>query len=184
MRLVLAALLMVAVTACNPLAPKRAGDPKLDPMFAALIAAPSAAAAAPIEAQIWQAWAETGSPTVDVLLDRATQAQAQNKTELARTYLDEATRLLPDHAEAYSRRAAIAFAEDDLNGALADLAATLDREPRHFGALMGVGAIYERLGRNEAALKAYQDALAVNPYLEGAKQGVTRLAPKVDGEDI
>jgi Tfp pilus assembly protein PilF len=59
----------------------------------------------------------------------------------------------------------------------------LKREPRHFGALMAMGVIAEGQGQTAAALEAYRTALRHHPYLEGARAGVARLAPKIDGRD-
>jgi tetratricopeptide (TPR) repeat protein len=59
---------------------------------------------------------------------------------------------------------------------LADINHVLDLEPRHFGALSGLGMIKQQQGDKKAALAAFRDALAVNPQLEGAKQAVEELA--------
>ena len=59
---------------------------------------------------------------------------------------------------------------------LADINRVLDLEPRHFGALSGLGMIKRQQGDLKAALAAFRDALAVNPQLEGAKQAVEELA--------
>ena len=67
---------------------------------------------------------------------------------------------------------------------MADIQRTLAIEPRHFGALSGLGVILERTGDEQGALEAYRGALAVNPHLEAARDAVERLLPKVDGRDI
>lgn len=61
---------------------------------------------------------------------------------------------------------------------------TLDLEPRHFGALSGLGLIYSRLKDEAAALDAFERALTVNPHLGQAKVEVKRLRRKVKGENI
>ena len=77
----------------------------------------------------------------------------------------------------------IAFAAEDYDSTLKFIHETLKREPRHFGALAGLGVLYEQMGQNRAALAAYQEALAIHPFMEAAKQGVARLSPKLDGQD-
>lgn len=158
-------------------------DPQLDELFAQLEAAPDDAAAGRIEAQIWRHWAESGSPTVDVLLERATAAETAGDPELARRFLDQASDLAPDFAEPWNRRANLAYDAHDYAGAITAIQETLKREPRHFGALTGLGLIYEELHQDRAALEAFRAALAVNPRYDAARQGLRRLEPRVDGRD-
>lgn len=173
----------LALAACSPQAAQAPRDPALDHMFEELHAARDAAAAAPIEARIWARWAESGSPTVDILLERAEAARSAGDDSRAVEFLDQASALAPNFAEPWSRRASLAYGAHDYPGAIAAIQETLRREPRHFGALAGLGLIYEELGQNEAALAAFRAALAVHPNYDTAKRGVARLAPKVDGQD-
>ncbi len=182
MRALLLALL-VALAACAPAAQPPRGDPKLDPLFADLAAAPDAASAGVIEARIWQEWSRSGSATVDILLERAEAAEAAGDKALARGFLDDATALLPSYAEAFNRRAVLAFDADDPIGAIKDIEATLQREPRHFGAWAGLGMIYESVGREDAALRAYREALEIHPFLEQARRGAERLEDATSGQD-
>lgn len=158
-------------------------DPALDALFTQLAQAPDAETAAAIEQAIRTRWADSGSPTVDVLMERAAAAESEGDSELAIRFLDEATDLAPDFAETWSRRANLAYRAEDYNGAIAAIQETLKREPRHFGALAGLGLIYEELGQPRAALEAYRAALAVHPYYDVALEGVRRLEPRVDGRD-
>lgn len=158
-------------------------DPALDTLFAQLEQAPDDASAARVEAQIWQHWSESGSPTVDILLERATAAESAGDPELASHFLDQASALAPDFAEPWNRRANLAYAAHDYSGAITAIQETLKREPRHFGALTGLGLIYEELGQDRPALEAFRAALAVHPHYDAARQGVRRLEPRVDGRD-
>ena len=58
------------------------------------------------------------------------------------------------------------------------------REPRHFGALAGLGMIMQDLGDDKRALEAFRKALAVNPHLEKVPDMVKSLTEKVEGRDI
>jgi len=60
----------------------------------------------------------------------------------------------------------------------------LAREPRHFGALSGLGIIMQELGDDKHALEAFRRALAVHPRLERIPDLVKRLSDKIDGRDI
>ena len=158
-------------------------DPALNALFGQLEHAADDAAAARIEAQIWSRWAESGSATVDILLERAAAAESDGDAELAIQFLDQASDLAPDYAEPWNRRASLAYEAQDYAGAIAAIQETLKREPRHFGALGGLGLIYEELGRERAALNAFRAALEVHPRYETARQGVRRLEPRLDGRD-
>jgi tetratricopeptide (TPR) repeat protein len=158
-------------------------DPALDRLFAQLEEAPDAAAAATVEQAIWTHWADSGSPTVNILLERAAAAESSGDPELAARFLDQASELAPDYAEPWNRRANLAYRAEDYPGAIAAIQETLKREPRHFGALTGLGLIYEELGQQRAALEAFRAALAIHPHYETAVQGVRRLEPRVDGRD-
>jgi tetratricopeptide (TPR) repeat protein len=186
-RLLLAlALGLASVSACTPDAPETqaVSDPALDALFAALLAAPTAAEAAAIEQQIWQTWGQSGSATVDILIERADAAEAAGDKPLALRFVNQATELAPSYAGAWYRRSILRYDADDRAGAIADIKETLKREPRHFGALAGLGLIYEDMGQERAALEAYRHALEIDPYLDAAKQGVSRLEPKIEGQDL
>ncbi len=183
MRTLIAALLLAFLAACAPAANAPPRDPQLDRLFAALREAHSAEAAQPIEQQIWQRWAESGSPTVDILLERAAAAESAGDNDRAIEFLAQASELAPQFAEPWNRRASLAYSAHDYRGAIEAIQETLRREPRHFGALAGLGMIYEELGQDRAALEAFREALAIHPNYEAAKRGVQRLAPRVEGQD-
>ena len=183
MRRTLLALLLLCAACGGPARAHAHPDPALDALFSQLETAPDAASSDQIEARIRAHWAESGSPTVDVLMDRAQTAETSGDARLAIQFLEQASDLAPDYVEPWSRRANLAYRVHDYAGAIAAIQETLKREPRHFGALTSLGLIREDLGQFPGALEAYRAALAINPHYELARAGVTRLAPRVDGRD-
>lgn len=180
-RLILSfAALLLAACGMQSHAPARS-DPQLDALFTQLEQAPNEASAARVESQIWSHWADSGSPTVNILVERAAAAESEGDQQLALRFLEQASDLAPTFAEPWNRRANLAYRAHDYSGAIAAIQETLKREPRHFGALAGLGLIYEELGQNRAALQAFRAALAIHPHYEIARQGVQRLEPKVEG---
>jgi tetratricopeptide (TPR) repeat protein len=156
-------------------------SPEQAAIYSALREAGTPGEADRIAEQVLGLLVRSSSATVNVLMDRAALAEAHGEPTRARLLLDEAIALEPGFAEAYGRRAALAFAQDDFAGALQDLQAAVAREPRHFAALAGLGAVYEALNRPDEALKAYRAALEVHPFFEQARQGVARTARQVEG---
>lgn len=181
------ALAIAPLAACGLQPPTETvapADPALDQLFAELLAAPTAAEAAAVEQQIWQTWGASGSATVDILIERADAAEAAGDKPLALRFVNQAAELSPSYAGAWYRRSILRYDADDRAGAISDIEETLKREPRHFGALAGLGLIYEDMGQEKAALEAYRRALEIHPFLDAARQGVSRLEPKVEGQDL
>jgi tetratricopeptide (TPR) repeat protein len=156
----------------------------LEFLFEALKAAPDADSAKLVEGRIWALWLASGSDTTDLLMSRVKSAIDNKDTALAIKLLDAVTRLKPDYVEGWNRRATLRFAEKDYGGALADIREVLAREPRHFGALSGLGVIMQELGEDKLALEAFRRALAVNPNLQKIPDFVKTLSEKVEGRDI
>ena len=156
----------------------------LDFLFGALKVAPDAASAKNVEDRIWAIWLASGSDTCNLLMTRVKAAVDAEKFDLAVRLLDAIIELKPNYVEAWNRRATIFFLKKDYPDALADLAKVLTLEPRHFGALTGLGAIMQDMGDEKAALIAFRQALAIDPHLEGVGDKVKTLAIKVEGQDI
>lgn len=131
-----------------------------------------------IVASIQRRWMRSGSDTADLLLSRAMEA-AQDDQPLAIELLDRAIALQPNWAEAWNKRATVFFMMGDMTRSMADLRETLSREPRHFGALSGLGIILQSNGDRKQAYEVFRKALAVNPFLADVKKAVQSLEPDV-----
>lgn len=160
------------------------GRTDLDRLFSLLKRAPDRDAAKAIEARIWGQWYQSGSVTADLLMSRASAAAEAKDTDLALELLDAVVALAPDYVEGRNRRATLYYLRKDFSSALNDLAEALAREPRHFGALVGLGLIFQELGQDSQALEAFRQALALNPYLDRVPDLIEDLTAKVEGRDI
>ncbi len=156
----------------------------LDTLFDALKIAPDDDSARVIEEHIWAVWVVSGSDTCNLLMGRVKAAADDKDYDLAVKLLDAVIELKPDYVEAWNRRATVYYLEKDYGHALADIREVLSREPRHFGALAGLGVILQELGDDKHALDAYRRALAINPRLEHIPDVVKSLTEKVEGRDI
>jgi len=156
----------------------------LDFLFGALKAAPDEASAKHVEARIWAIWMQTPSDTAAVLMMRAKAAMDAQQMDVALKLLDAIIKLRPDWTEAWNRRATLYYLQNDYARSLSDIQQVLAREPRHFGALAGLGMIMQDLGDEKHALEAFRKALAINPHLEKVPDLVKTLSEKVEGRDI
>lgn len=141
-------------------------------------------AAKRIAAAVQALWLRSGSDTVDLLTSRAGEAQRKQKIDVAIKLMDEALAQRPDFVEGWNRRATLHFVAKDYDDAMADLHEVLIREPRHFGAWIGLGRILSDTGDDAKALAAYRKALEIYPAVEGLKKQADDLALKVEGQPI
>ena len=165
-----------------PIAEQRAR--LLDDLFARLLATLDADNAKPIASAIERVWLRTGSDTSNLLMMRAMAAFSRRQLPLATELLDSIIEIEPDWAEAWNKRATVRFMADDIDGSMADIDHTLKIEPRHFGALSGLGIILQRGGFDKRALEVYRRTLAIYPGLDDIRKIVDKLSIEVEGRDI
>ena len=156
----------------------------LDFLFGALKVAPDETSARHVEARIWAQWLQTPSDTAALLMMRSKAAMDAQQTDVALKLLDAVVKLRPDWVEAWNRRATLYYLKNDYGHSLQDIQQVLVREPRHFGALAGLGMIMQDLGDDKRALDAFRKALAINPHMDKVPELVKTLSEKVEGRDI
>ena len=156
----------------------------LNTLFDALKVAPDAQSAKAIEERIWAVWIVSGSDTCNLLMGRARVAADEKDYDLAIKLLNAVVELKPDYIEGWNRRATIYYLKKDYAHSIADIREVLLREPRHFGALSGLGLILQEIGDDKHALEAYRKVLAIDPRQEHVAETVKSLSEKVEGRDI
>ena len=156
----------------------------LNTLFDALKVAPDAQSAKAIEERIWAVWIVSGSDTCNLLMGRARVAADEKDYDLAIKLLNAVVELKPDYIEGWNRRATIYYLKKDYAHSIADIREVLVREPRHFGALSGLGLILQEIGDDKHALEAYRKVLAIDPRQEHVAETVKSLSEKVEGRDI
>lgn len=156
----------------------------LDFLFGALKVAPDEASAKHVEGRIWALWTSTRSDTTSLLMARVRAAIEKKQPDVAIKLLDSVVKLKPDYVEGWNRRATLHFLQNDYEKSLLDIREVLAREPRHFGALAGLGMIMQEYGDEKRALDAYRKALEINPHLSNVPDRVKTLTEKVEGRPI
>jgi tetratricopeptide (TPR) repeat protein len=160
------------------------GAVSIDRLFEALKVAPDDESAKYVENRIWAMWIATDSDTTTLLMSRVKAAVDAKDLDLGIKLLTAIIEIKPDYIEAWNRRATLYYMKKDFEDALADIHEVLKREPRHFGALSGLGMIMQEIGDDKDALEAFRRALAVHPHLEHIPELVKQLSEKVEGRDI
>lgn len=159
--------------------PPLSRDQKLDKLFSDLRKTADESRALGLASQINSLWAQSGSATVDLMMQWANAAIIEKKYPVASDFLDEVVALDPDYAEAWNRRATLHFLMKNYARAMYDINRTLALEPRHYGALTGMAAILQERGLKEPALRAYERALAVYPMLRDAQKKAGELTDEL-----
>jgi tetratricopeptide (TPR) repeat protein len=170
------------------LAPKPAPEAMrkqfLDRLFDRLRNAGDPGDAQRIAASIERVWLQSDSDTANLLMQRATVSMQAGNYPLALSLFDKLVALEPDWAEAWNQRATSRFLTGDTDGAMADIDRVMKLEPRHFGALAGMGMILQGAGLEKRALEIFNKALAVYPLEPNIKKLVEKLTLEVEGQDI
>jgi tetratricopeptide (TPR) repeat protein len=176
-------LVLASVLAFGPVAMARQDDSRLDDLFSRLQLTNDVQEARLIEGLIWTLWFESGSPDIDRLLEAGNDAMGAGRYDEALARFSRVIERDPTFAEGWNRRATLYYLMGNFDASVRDIQETLAREPRHFGALSGLGLINSALERWDSAVKAYEEALRVNPFLPGAKKNVEDLRKKLE-QDI
>lgn len=170
----------VAALPDQTLAQKRAA--RLDTLFDQLKRESNAMRASRIASQIQAQWQNSGSATIDLMMGWANKAMEDKKYPVAMDFLDQVTTMKPDYAEGWNRRATLNFLMNDYGRSMSDIQKTLALEPRHFGAMAGMGAILKSTNRKEAALGVFERILTVYPMMREAQKEVGEISDELTGQ--
>ena len=137
-----------------------------------------------LEQRIAQLWSRSGSASIDLLLQRGTDAFEAGNMVAAVEHLTAVTDHAPEFAEGWHRRAQAYFALNLIGPAVADLGRCLALNPNHFGALRGLGNIFELLQQPNRALAVYEAFLAIHPEHSAVRSARDRLLGTVQGNPV
>ena len=157
---------------------------RLDTLFGELKRERNEKAAERIAGRIWEAWSQSGSASIDLMMGWSKSAMDNKKFDVALDFLDQVVTMEPTYAEGWNRRATVHFMMQNYAKSMSDINHTLQIEPRHFGALSGMGQIMKNTGREELALKAWERVLDIYPMMRSAQNEVATLSEELAGEGI
>ena len=181
------AIFGIIAVAIPVLVPARAdqNDPQLDDLFIALQAGPSETQAASLELEIWTRWGDHPyDPLANRQMKKGIKLMNSGHLGAAEVVFSRIINSHPDFAEAWNKRATVRFFRGNDTGSASDILQVITLEPRHFGALSGLGMIRVRAGDLEGALKAYKAAQLMNPYLPQIEAIIDQLGKKLKGRAL
>lgn len=143
-------------------------DPRIEErtaLFDVLQSTDDAEIAGAAQRALWESWMEAPDENAQALLDLGMQRMIIADNAGAVEVFDELVLYAPDFAEGWNQRAFAYFRMAEYEKSLADIASTLEREPRHFGALSGKFRILMTQGRGRLAQETLREAVAINPWM-------------------
>jgi len=170
----LAAALLLSLTAAAD-----QNDQRLAPLFETLKTTGDPATARAAEVEIWRIWIDSGDSDIDALMVEGVVAMNNARLADAITIFGEITERAPAFAEGWNKRATAYFLNENYAASVRDIQTTLALEPRHFGAISGMGLIFLTRGDETGALAAFEAVAAIHPNSPGARQRIEELRKRV-----
>ena len=160
-------------------------DPRLPKLFESLKSATDAKTAQVTASDIWRIWSEKpDNKRITELLRQGTEQMNAGQLRKAEKLFTLVINAAPDFAEAWNKRATVYFLMGAYDLSKKDIAQTIAREPQHFGAWSGLGLVETHIGNYDAALKAYEKAATIHPFLEGYENMVEKLRKLAQGTPL
>lgn len=150
-------------------------DPRLDELFQRLAQTHSPTEASATEDAIWTLWLAHPDERAQRYMFAGIRQMNDAELHEALITFSRLVEMAPKFAEAWNKRATVYYALHDYDASARDIAETLKLEPRHFGALSGLGLVNIALGRFQAAITAFEMAMAHHPHLRGARENIKNL---------
>nr|WP_175552082.1 hypothetical protein [Pararhizobium antarcticum] len=154
---------------------------RLDSLFTELKRESDPDKARDIADRIRMEWQDSGSASVNLLMQWAAKAVQSSRQPAAMDVLDQAIYLAPQYVDGWNQRATLHFQMGNYRKSMSDINRVLAIEPRHFGALAGMAAILTSAGQDELALRAWEQFLAIYPADRNAQSQLGELEEKLAG---
>ena len=183
-RRILAGALLAAALAVPSMSASDQTDPRLGELFVELAGERDPERILTAETAIWRIWLDSGEPSLNEGMARGILAMNTNRLDDAVERFTELIVAAPNFAEAWNKRATAYYLMERYEDSVRDIERTLALEPRHFGAISGMGLIFLQLGDEVGALDAFEKVLEIHPHARGARFHVERLRERLRGKQI
>ena len=139
-------------------------DPRLNNLFKKLNETENQDEIRDLISDIWNIWYEVDDPKVIEYFEKGIQAMNLRNYPLAIRFFNNLIEEDPNFAEGWNKRATVHFMMGNFDQSMQDIIKTLELEPRHFGALDGMGLIFIHQGQFQQALDVYDKMLEIFPF--------------------
>lgn len=165
-------LLLICSLLSLPVVQADQTDSRLDGLFRELLQADDAAMIRVLENRIWSIWYEHPNGDLERLMEIGTRHMNDRQFPEALLIFNQVIDSFPDYAEGWNKRATLYYMVGNLDASIADIEQTLTLEPRHFGALSGLGLVYLQQEQLTKARDAFRNLIGVHPNSPNAKQNL------------
>ena len=139
-------------------------DPRLNNLFKKLNETENQDEIRDLISDIWNIWYEVDDPKVIEYFEKGIQAMNLRNYPLAIRFFSNLIEEDPNFAEGWNKRATVHFMMGNFDQSMQDIIKTLELEPRHFGALDGMGLIFIHQGQFQQAIDVYDKMLEIFPF--------------------
>ena len=150
-------------------------DERLDGLFSTLLVSIDLTTLRATENEIWEIWFEHPNDNVEQLMQLGVTRMNDNRYADAMLIFSQLIENFPDYAEGWNRRATLHYILGNHEESIADIEQVLDLEPRHFGALSGLGLVYLQQEQLSKAKQAFENLIDVHPNSPNAQENLRRV---------
>ncbi len=154
-------------------------DGRLDSLFGSLLITVDLPTIRAAENQIWEIWLQHENSDVEQIMQMGIQRMNYQRYSEAMLIFNQVITSYPNYAEAWNKRATLQYLIGNLDSSITDIEKTLELEPRHFGALSGLGLVYIQRNELNKAKKAFEDLIKIHPNSPSARQNLDLVNEKL-----
>ena len=177
--------LTVALILCIPVVVAAdQSDQRLDGLFQTLQDSQDADELIEVEGSIWEIWYQSGVAEIDVMMVEAGELVRSGELATAEAIYASVIEQAPAFSEGWNRRATVRFYQRDYDGSLEDIEQTLKLEPRHFGAIWGLGMIMGVQQDYQRAIIAFEKLLEIKPNSRDARPRIELLKQELARQSV
>ena len=159
-------------------------DQRLEDLFQTLRSSQDSTVLLEAESSIWDIWYESGQADIDALLEEAAALVSSGQLAAAESIYSRVIATAPNFSEGWNRRATVRYYRRDYTGSLDDIQQTLKLEPRHFGAIWGLGMILGSQRDYQRAILAFERLLEIKPNASDARPRIELLKQELAKQSV
>jgi len=145
-------------------------DARLENLFEILSKTESDIQINEVTSSIWDIWHETNDPSIEADFYRGLESMRTGDLIMSVAFFTRVIDKNPNFAEGWNKRATVYYMLGKFDASMMDIHETLKLEPRHFGAMDGMGLIFIHLEQFDKAIDIYNQMLKIFPNNSFTKQ--------------